>query len=90
MDVVSAACISAVIRCVCVCVCVCVFARARVRLSGSVQLPWQQLLGESVCVCVFVCARASFEDQLGFQRLCLCVCVCVCVCVCARAFVCQT
>lgn len=73
MDVVSAACISAVIRRVCMHVCV--FVRVQVRLPGSVPLPWQQLLGK----CVFGAhVFASFEDQLGFQRDCACVCALVC------------
>ena len=69
MDVVSAACISAVIRCVCMCV----FC---VRMSPPVWFSTDALaaaFGEAhVCVC-----RARFEDQLGFQRLCVCVRICL-------------
>lgn len=34
-------------------VCARVFSCAQVRLSGSVLLPWQQLLGKRVCACMF-------------------------------------
>lgn len=41
--------------------------------SGSLLLPWQQLLGKRMCV---RCAcRDGFEDQLGFHRSCMCVCL---------------
>lgn len=70
MDVVSAACISAVIRHVCTCV--------FVRTSPSVWFSSATLaehLGKRVCARVRV-QCASLEYQLGFSR---CVCARVCV-----------
>ena len=81
MDVVSAACISAVIRwCVCMCVSLCTSPPVWFSTATLAAAFGEACVCVCVCVCVFcvcvcvcsVCVRcASLEDQLGFQRLCV-------------------
>lgn len=59
--------------------CVC----ARVRLSGSVLLPWQQLLGKRVCV-FGVHVVPVLRTSWAFRD---CACVCARMCLCVHLFV---
>lgn len=76
MDVVSAACISAVIRCVCMCVCVCVCAGPPVWFSTATLAAafWGS-------VCVFGVRVVPVLRTSWAFRDCACVSVCVCLCV---------